>query len=244
VPAAGTCLAGATRISSPQASALLSAESSHLSVRRPPSWERSPEQVERPSRPVPAPRRRTCVNRSRDTTRTSSSTPSTPRATAANAAAASPRPAAVPARAGRRPQSAPQPDSDGRARASGARSNPARRRENQQPAERRRSRDRNREPEQPDDDASPRRLSGVREPAILLTTRAVHAPTASSSQPPPNLLSLSVASATSRSSHRCQTVPGVSVANRSTTRRLPVLDEIGPRMDHQESEKPALAGLS
>jgi hypothetical protein len=53
--------------------------------------------------------------------------------------------------------------------------------EEQQPAERRRSRDRNREPEQPDDDASQRRLSGVREPAILLATRVVHAATASKS---------------------------------------------------------------
>jgi hypothetical protein len=43
-------------------------------------------------------------------------------------------------------------------------------RENQQPAERRRSRDRNHKPEQPGDDASQRRLSGVREPAILAPT--------------------------------------------------------------------------
>jgi len=53
--------------------------------------------------------------------------------------------------------------------------------EEQQPAERRRSRARDHQPEQPGDDASQRRRSGVREPAILLATRVVHAATASSS---------------------------------------------------------------
>src|SRR5664280_701740 len=47
---------------------------------------------------------------------------------------------------------------------------------------------------QPGDHASQRRLSGVREPAILLATRVVHAAIASSSQPAPNALALSVGS--------------------------------------------------
>jgi hypothetical protein len=67
--------------------------------------------------------------------------------------------------------------------------------EEQRPGERRRSRDRDRETEHPGDDASQRRLSGVREPAILLATRVVHAATASSSQPVPNALPLAVGSA-------------------------------------------------
>jgi hypothetical protein len=46
----------------------------------------------------------------------------------------------------------------------------------------------------------------VREPAILLATRVVHAATAWSSRPAPNALSHSVGSAVARSSHRCQTV--------------------------------------
>jgi len=53
--------------------------------------------------------------------------------------------------------------------------------EEQQPAERHRSRARDHQPEQPGDHASQRRPSGMREPAILLATRVVHAPTASSS---------------------------------------------------------------
>lgn len=53
--------------------------------------------------------------------------------------------------------------------------------EEQQPAERRCTRTRDDQPEQPGDDASQRRPSGVREPAILLATRVVHAATASSS---------------------------------------------------------------
>ena len=83
-------------------------------------------------------------------------------------------------------------------------------REEQQPAERRRARARDHQPEQPGDDASQRRPSGVREPAILLATRVVHAATASSSQPAPNALSHSVGSAIARSSHRCQTVLAAS----------------------------------
>ncbi len=107
--------------------------------------------------------------------------------------------------------------------------------EEQQPGERRRSRARHHKPEQRGDDASEARFAGVREPAILLATRVVHAPTASSSQPPPNALSLSIGSATSRSSHRCQTVPGASVWDRAMTLRLPALGEIGPRLDRAAS---------
>src|SRR5450755_1291848 len=79
------------------------------------------------------------------------------------------------------------------------------RRGEQQPGERR-SRARAHESEQPGDDASQRRLPGVRDPAILLATRVVHAATASSSQSAPNALSLSVGSTIARSCHRCQTV--------------------------------------
>jgi hypothetical protein len=108
-------------------------------------------------------------------------------------------------------------------------------RENQQPAERRRSRARDHEPEQRGDGASQRRLAGAREPAILLATRVVHAAIASRSRPAPNAISHSVGSATSRSSHRCQTVPGTSVPDRATTLRLPALGEIGPRLDRAAS---------
>jgi hypothetical protein len=55
------------------------------------------------------------------------------------------------------------------------------RRDEQERGQRHRSRARDHQPEQPGDDASQRRLSGVREPAILLATREVHAVTASSS---------------------------------------------------------------
>jgi hypothetical protein len=54
-------------------------------------------------------------------------------------------------------------------------------REEQQPGERQRSRARTHKSEQRRDGAGQRRLAGVREPAVLLTARMVHAATASSS---------------------------------------------------------------
>jgi hypothetical protein len=117
---------------------------------------------------------------------------SPPPATAANAAAASPPPPAARAHAGRLPRARPDPTpTSEREPVARAETQPDGR-ESQQPAERRRSCDRNRQPEQPGDDASQCRLPGVREPAILLATRVVHAATASSSWPPPNTLPLSV----------------------------------------------------
>ena len=65
---------------------------------------------------------------------------------------------------------------------------------------------------QPSDDASQAGPSGMREPAILVATRVVHAATALSSQPAPNAPSHSVGPAIARSFRRCQTVqPGPGI---------------------------------
>ena len=65
-------------------------------------------------------------------------------------------------------------------------------REEQQAGERRRPGARDRDPEHGGRDGSQRRLCGVREPAILLAPRVVHAATASSWRPQPDALSLAL----------------------------------------------------
>ena len=114
-------------------------------------------------------------------------------------------------------------------------------RENQQPAERRRSRDRNREPEQPDDDAFQRRLSGVREPAVL-------AGDARSSRGDRLELvdTTERALAVGRLNH-CSIVAPAPDGPRSVGFGLnydllrPFSSGIGPRMDREEREKPRIS---
>jgi hypothetical protein len=113
----------------------------------------------------------------------------------------------------------------------------------QQPGDRRRSRARDHKSEQRGDDASQARFAGVREPAILLATRVVHAAIASSSHPAPSALWLSVGSAIARSSHRCQTVLPASVSGRATTSPGPAFAELVRDWTKKNGKSPALAGL-
>jgi hypothetical protein len=128
-------------------------------------------------------------------------------ATGANAAAASPPPAAERAHAAPRPPTGRRLDCDQRAKAS---------------AERR------------DQALRPRGAAARREPAVLLAARVVHAAAASSSQPAPKVLSLSVGSAIARSCHRRQTVLDV----RCRTELRPLVCPLrgsGPRLDQTNS---------
>jgi hypothetical protein len=96
--------------------------------------------------------------------------------------------------------------------------------------------DRDREPEQPDDDAFRAQPFRRERAGDVLATRVVRAATAPSSQPAPNALSHSVGSAMPlHLSHRCETAlelsgPGPSYDPSSSRSR-----EIGPQLDRSAS---------